>query len=99
MQYTLAIDRGNERVSYLGNQQHPAFLRLIRMTVEAGHRAKIPVAVCGEIGGDPGLAPLLLGRGVDELSMTASQIPLVKKAIRAVRFSDCEALAQKALYW
>jgi phosphotransferase system enzyme I (PtsI) len=99
MQYTLAIDRGNERVSYLGNPQHLAVLRLIRMTVEAGHRAKIPVAICGEIGGDPGLAPLLIGLGVDELSMTASQIPLVKKAIRAVRFSDCEALAQKAMNW
>jgi phosphotransferase system enzyme I (PtsI) len=99
MQYTLAIDRGNERVSYLGNQQHPAFLRLIKMTVEAGHKAKIPVAVCGEIGGNPDLAPLLIGLGVDELSMTASQIPLVKKAIRAVRLSDCEALAQKELCW
>jgi phosphotransferase system enzyme I (PtsI) len=97
MQYALAIDRGNERVSYLADPRHPAFLRLIKMTVEAGRHAKIPVSVCGEIGGDPALAPLLIGLGVEELSMTAAQIPHVKKAIRAVRFSDCEALARKAL--
>jgi phosphotransferase system enzyme I (PtsI) len=97
MQYALAIDRGNERVNYLTDPRHPAFLRLIRMTVDAGRKAKIPVSVCGEIGGNPNLVPLLIGLGVDELSMTAAQIPLVKKAIRAVRFSDCEALAREAL--
>jgi phosphotransferase system enzyme I (PtsI) len=97
MQYTLAIDRGNERVNYLSDPRHPAFLRLIKMTVDAGRKAKIPVSVCGEIGGNPDLSPLLIGLGVDELSMTAAQIPLVKKAIRAVRLSDCKLLAQKAL--
>jgi phosphotransferase system enzyme I (PtsI) len=97
MQYALAIDRGNERVHYLADSRHPAFLRLIKMTADAGRAANIPVSVCGEIGGDPALAPLLIGLGVDELSMSAPQIPLVKKAIRAVRFSDCEALAQEAL--
>jgi phosphotransferase system enzyme I (PtsI) len=97
MQYALAIDRGNERVNYLADPLHPAFLRLIKMTVDAGRKAGIPVSVCGEIGGDPNLAPLLIGLGVDELSMTAAHIPLIKKAIRAVRFTECEALAQKAL--
>jgi phosphotransferase system enzyme I (PtsI) len=97
MQYALAIDRGNERVNYLADPRHPAFLRLIGMTADAGRKANIPVSVCGEIGGDPELAPLLIGLGVEELSMIAAQIPLVKKAIRAVRFSDCEVLAQKAL--
>jgi phosphotransferase system enzyme I (PtsI) len=97
MQYTLAVDRGNERVNYLSDPRHPAFLRLIKMTADAGRAAKIPVSVCGEIGGDPGLAPLLIGLGIDELSMTAAQIPLVKKAVRAVRFTDCALLAQKAL--
>jgi phosphotransferase system enzyme I (PtsI) len=97
MQYSLAIDRGNERVNYLADPLHPAFLRLIKMTADAGRKAKIPVSVCGEIGGDPSLTPLLIGLGVDELSMNAAQIPLVKKAIRAARFSDCAALAEKAL--
>ncbi|MDR1469955.1 MAG: phosphoenolpyruvate--protein phosphotransferase [Spirochaetaceae bacterium] len=97
MQYTLAIDRGNERVSYLADPRHPAFLRLIKMTVTAGHEANIPVSICGETGGDPALVPLLVGLGVDELSMAAAQIPLVKKAIREVRFCDCEALAEELL--
>jgi phosphotransferase system enzyme I (PtsI) len=97
MQYTLAIDRDNERVNYLADPRHPAFLRLIKMTVTAGHRANIPVSICGETGGVPELAPLLIGIGVDELSMAAAQIPRVKKAIREVRFSDCETLAQKLL--
>jgi phosphotransferase system enzyme I (PtsI) len=97
MQYTLAIDRGNERVSYLADPRHPAFLRLIKMTVKAGHEAGIPVSICGETGGNPELAPILVGLGVDELSMAAAQIPLVKKAIRKVRFSDCEALAEELL--
>jgi phosphotransferase system enzyme I (PtsI) len=97
MQYTLAIDRGNEQVNYLADPRHPAFLRLIKMTVTAGHEANIPVSICGETGGNPELAPLLVGLGVDELSMVAAQIPYVKKAIREVRFSDCEALAQELL--
>jgi phosphotransferase system enzyme I (PtsI) len=97
MQYTLAIDRGNERVNYLADPRHPAFLRLIKMTVVAGHEAGIPVSICGETGGNPELAPLLIGLGVDELSMTAAQIPFVKKAIREVRFSDCETLAHEML--
>jgi phosphotransferase system enzyme I (PtsI) len=97
MQYTLAIDRGNERVSYLADPRHPAFLRLIKMTVTAGRQANIPVSICGETGGNPELAPILVGLGVDELSMAAAQIPLVKKAIRKVRFSDCENLAQELL--
>jgi phosphotransferase system enzyme I (PtsI) len=97
MQYTLAVDRSNEKVSYLADSRHPAFLRLIKMTVTAGHKANIPVSICGETGGDPELVPLLVGLGVDELSMVAAQIPYVKKAIREVRFSDCERLAQELL--
>lgn len=97
MQYTLAVDRGNERVGYLADPRHPAFLRLIKMTSDAGQEADIPVSVCGEIGGDPGMIPLLIGLGIGELSMTAAQIPPVKQAIRLLRLSDCERRAQKAL--
>jgi phosphotransferase system enzyme I (PtsI) len=93
----MAVDRGNERVGYLADPRHPAFLRLIKMTSDAGQEAKIPVSVCGEIGGDPAMIPLLIGMGIGELSMTAMQIPPVKQAIRLLRLSDCEKLAQKAL--
>jgi phosphotransferase system enzyme I (PtsI) len=99
MQYAFAVDRGNERVNYLADPRHPAFLRLIQMTVAAGHKENIPVSVCGEIGGNPDLVPLLIGLGVDEFSMTAAQIPLVKQAVRAARFSECESLARNALGW
>src|SRR3546814_4908703 len=72
--YTLAIDRGEERVAYLYNPLHPAVLRLIQFTVEAALRQRIPVSVCGEIAGDPRFTALLVGLGVRELSMTAKSI-------------------------
>jgi phosphotransferase system enzyme I (PtsI) len=97
MQYALAVDRGNERVNYLADPHHPAFLRLINMTAAAGSNARIPVSICGEAGGNPELTPLLIGLGIDELSMIAAQIPQVKNVIRSVRLSDCENLARKAL--
>src|SRR5262249_35741008 len=82
--YTLAIDRGDERVAKLYNPLHPAVLRLIQFTVEAGLRARIPVAVCGEIGGDPRFTALLLGLGVRELSMSAPALPPGKPRVRPV---------------
>src|SRR3546814_208481 len=82
--YTLAIDRGEERVAYLYNPLHPAVLRLIQFTVEAGLRQRIPVSVCGEIAGDPRFPALLLGLGVRELSMTAKAIARVKRRILSI---------------
>jgi len=80
-QYTLAIDRTDEQVSYLYNPLHPAVLRLIQFAAEAALAAGIPVSVCGEIAGDDRFTPLLLGFGISELSMAPSNLPRVKKRI------------------
>jgi phosphotransferase system enzyme I (PtsI) len=82
IQYALAIDRVNEHVSYLYEPLHPAILRLIRRIVEAGHDAGIPVAMCGEMAGEPLYSYVLLGFGIDELSMNATSIPRVKRILR-----------------
>jgi len=82
IQYSLAIDRINEHVSYLYEPLHPAILRLIRKIVEGGHDAGIPVAMCGEMAGEPLYTYVLLGLGLDELSMNAAAIPRVKRIIR-----------------
>ncbi|MDR0551455.1 MAG: phosphoenolpyruvate--protein phosphotransferase [Spirochaetaceae bacterium] len=96
-QYTLAVDRGNEKVGYLGDPCHPAVLRLIKMTADAAQNAGICVSICGQIGGDPVLTPLLVGLGVKELSMDAVSILQVKAAVRAVSTVRCRELAEKAL--
>jgi phosphotransferase system enzyme I (PtsI) len=83
-QYTLAIDRGEERVAHLYNPLHPAVLRLVQFATEAALRARLPVAVCGEIAGDPRYAPLLIGLGIRELSMATAALPRVKQRIRAL---------------
>ncbi|HSV28119.1 MAG TPA: phosphoenolpyruvate--protein phosphotransferase [Candidatus Omnitrophota bacterium] len=83
-QYTLAIDRADETVAHLYNPLHPAVLRLIQFTAEAALRARIPVSVCGEIAGDPRYAALLMGLGIRDLSMSATNIPVVKQRIRAM---------------
>jgi phosphoenolpyruvate-protein phosphotransferase (PTS system enzyme I) len=96
VQYTLAVDRVNERVAHLCEPTHPAVLQLIRLTVEASHRHGIWTGVCGETAGNPILAPLLLGMGVDELSASPGAIPLVKDVIRHIRFSEARNLAEAA---
>jgi len=82
IQYALAIDRVNEHVSYLYEPLHPAILRLIRRIVEAGHDAGITVSMCGEMAGEPLFSYVLLGLGLDELSMNATAIPRVKRILR-----------------
>ena len=79
--YTLAVDRANEHVAHLFNTLHPAVLRLIQFTTQAALRARIPVSICGEIAGDPRYTALLIGLGLHDLSMTASNIPIIKKRI------------------
>jgi phosphoenolpyruvate-protein kinase (PTS system EI component) len=96
-QYTLAADRGNDRLGTIADPLHPAVLRLIATTADAAAAAGIPVAVCGELGGDPRCAPLLLGLGVHELSMSAPAIPLVKEAVRGVDLHRARALAERVL--
>jgi phosphocarrier protein FPr len=96
-QYVMAADRGNERVSPLADALQPSVLRLIAQTVQAAHAAGIPVAVCGELAGDPQAAPLLVGLGVDELSMNAPNIPAVKQAIRGLSLAAARQVAGEVL--
>jgi phosphotransferase system enzyme I (PtsI) len=93
IQYALAIDRVNEHVAYLYRPLHPAVLRIIRETVRAAHTAGIPVGMCGEMAGEPMYAQLLVGFGIDSLSMNAVSLPRVKKILRATRLDDAQRLA------
>jgi phosphoenolpyruvate-protein phosphotransferase (PTS system enzyme I) len=93
IQYTLAIDRGDEQVAYLYNPLHPAVLRLIQFAVEAAMRARIPVNLCGEMAGDARFTALLLGLGLRNLSMAPSNIGRVKERIRTL---DLRAATQRA---
>jgi len=97
IQYTLAADRTNERVSHLYEPTHPAILQLIKTTVDASHEHGVWTGVCGEIAGDPVLTPLLIGLGVDELSAAPSVVPQVKYIIRRLKLSEARALAEFAL--
>lgn len=96
-QYVLATDRTNSSVAMLADPLHPAVLRLIQLTCQAGAAAGIPVSICGEIGGDPAAIPLLLGLGLNELSVPVPAIPLVKEAVRHSTQTDCYTLANQAL--
>ncbi len=97
IQYTLAVDRGNENVAHLYEPYHPSVLRLIRSTILAGHRENIWVGLCGEMAADPITAIILLGLGIDELSMSSIIIPQVKKVIRSIRLSDARKLAEELM--
>lgn len=97
IQYSLAVDRMNERVAHLYEPTNPAILRLIKATVEAAHQNKIWVGVCGEMAGDPVLTPLLLGLGVDELSAAPSLVPQIKYMIRKLKMTEATELANFAL--
>ena len=97
IQYLLAIDRVNDRIAHLYEPTHPAILRTLRTIVDEAHRQKLPVSVCGEMAGDPVFAPLLLGLGVDCLSMSPAWLPSVKFLIRSMTMADARALAVEAL--
>lgn len=97
IQYTLAVDRGNARISYLYEPMHPSILRLIRNTVEAGHAHDIWVGMCGEVAGDPLYSVLLVGLGLDELSISAYMIPEVKRIIRSITYDESKTLVRKAM--
>jgi len=96
-QYALAADRTNLHVASLADAFHPAVLRLVHQTVQAARRANIWVGLCGELAGDPLAAPILVGLGLDELSMNPPAIPAVKQAIAKLTTSEAEAIAREAL--
>jgi len=94
IQYTLAVDRGNEKVAYLYEPFHPGVLRLVRMTIENGHAHGIPVGMCGELAGDPLATVVLLGMGLDSFSMGPIGIPIIKRIIRSVGSMEAEAFVR-----
>lgn len=97
IQYSLAVDRTNEKIAHLYEPTHPAIVRLIKLTVDAAHQAGIWTGVCGEMAGDPVLVPLLLGLGVDELSAAPPTVPQIKFLIRRLKISEARELAAFAL--
>jgi phosphotransferase system enzyme I (PtsI) len=97
IQYTIAVDRGNQRIAYLYEPFHPGVLRLLRIIVENGHAHGIPVAMCGEMAGDPIATVLLIGLGFDELSMSSGSIPEVKRIIRAISVREAEEIVGEAM--
>jgi phosphotransferase system enzyme I (PtsI) len=97
IQYAFAIDRLNEHVNYLYDTLHPAVLRLLENIVSAAQARGISVAMCGEMAGDPVNVPILLGLGLEELSMNALSIPMVKKLIRSVTMDQCRELTYQAM--
>jgi len=96
-QYTLAIDRGHPILSAEADGLHPSILNLIDQTVKAAHKHGKWVGICGELAADPKAVPILMGLGVDELSMSPNSIPLVKAQIRTLNYSHAQKLAQQAL--
>lgn len=97
IQYLLAIDRVNDRIAHLYEPSHPAVIRTLRALIDVSHARNIPVSVCGEMAGDPVFVPLLLGLGIDALSMTPPLIPAVRYLVRAMTMADAKALAAEAL--
>ena len=97
IQYTLAIDRINEYVSYLYEPLHPAVIRMIKKVVDDAHEHRIPVALCGEMAGDPLYVPVLLGLDLDEISMNPYSIPRAKKMIRGLQHDYCKELLREIM--
>lgn len=96
IQYSLAVDRGNQAVSYLYNPVHPSIIRLIKIVVSEGERYGKPVTICGEMAADPKLTALLLGLGIKELSVTSRCLPCIKRSIRQTYLVDAYYLAEEA---
>jgi phosphotransferase system enzyme I (PtsI) len=95
IQYSIAVDRVNERIAHLYEPTHPAIIRLIKMVVDAGHAHNLWVGICGEMAGEIALTPLLLGLGVDELSTGAALVPRVKRAVQSLDVGDCLKLVEE----
>ncbi|MEW6653730.1 MAG: phosphoenolpyruvate--protein phosphotransferase [Bacteroidota bacterium] len=97
IQYTLAVDRGNEIVSKLYQEFHPAVVRFIYQIITEGKKAGKPVSLCGEMGADPFAVPLLVGLGLESLSVSVSVLPHIKKVIRSISYSETKELGEKCL--
>ena len=97
IQYALAVDRSNEKIAYLYEPAHPAVLRLVKQVIDMGHAAGVWVGMCGEMAGDPKLALILLGLGLDSFSTSPVNIPEMKRVIRSVKLSEAKRIAEEAL--
>jgi len=97
IQYSLAVDRVNEKIAYLYEPTHPAVLRLIKMVIDSAHNNNIWVGMCGEMAGEPYLAIILLGLGLDEFSMSPVAAPQIKNIIRSLTYQEAKKIADKAL--
>ncbi len=97
IQYSLAVDRANEKVAYLYEPGHPGVLRLIKNVIDSAHAAKIKVGMCGEMSGEPIFSFLLLGMGLDSFSMTSPQVPRIKELINNIKFEDAVKAVTGAL--
>ena len=97
IQYSLAVDRVNEKIAYLYEPTHPAILRLVKQIIDVGHAAGLWVGMCGEMAGEPALALLLLGMGLDEFSTSPVQLPIVKQVIRSVEYAFAQSVVKQVL--
>ena len=97
IQYTIAVDRGNEKIAYLYQPFHPGVLRSIKMIIEKAHQQNIPVSLCGEMASDPLCSVLLAGMGLDEMSMGSQSLLQVRKILRSVSYEEAKQLAQDVL--
>lgn len=97
IQYTVAVERGNEKVANLYTHFHPAVIKLIKTAIDGAHKNNILCGMCGEAAGDPSFIPLLVGLGLDEFSMNANKILQTRKLIRELNFQDCQKLADEIL--
>lgn len=97
-QYTLAVDRGNEKISYLYNYFNPGVIRLIKSAADAAHASGIPIGMCGGMAGDPLAIPLLIGLDLDELSMVAGAVPKAKSVLNKISKKECTELAEKSFH-
>jgi phosphotransferase system enzyme I (PtsI) len=95
VQYTVAVDRGNEKVASLYTAANPAVIKLVKSVIRAARRGNVETSLCGEIAGDPVYTMLLIGLGLRHLSLVPSQIPAIKQVIRKVKVEECERLARK----
>jgi phosphotransferase system enzyme I (PtsI) len=97
VQYSLAVDRMNEKISYMYDPYNPAVIRLIKMVIDNGHKEGIMVGMCGEMAGDQLAIPLLLGLGLDEFSMSAASVLNARRLIRGLEFKKAKEIGEKVL--
>jgi len=97
IQYLLATDRNNDHLSYLYDPIHPSVIRMMKYVVEKAHQAGVKVGLCGEMASDPQYLILLLGLGLDELSMNPVSVPLIKQMIRSISYADAQQVADHCL--